>query len=171
MIYDELMVTLASGFATLYHCNLEEQVYPIGVADPPPYTYHLERVASQFVDPELKVIAYLHDILEDTACTRGRLEENFGTSVSEAVEILTHDKDVPYTKYIERIATSENEAAIQVKCIDLAENLLHSLRPDAPKRFQQRRKRHMRALKRLTESTVFRPAGPETLVSKHETLQ
>lgn len=56
-----------------------------------PYVVHLDAVAA-LVPPQpeaLKVVAYLHDVLEDTETTADALQARFGPVVAQAVEHLT----------------------------------------------------------------------------------
>ena len=81
-----------------------------------PYIEHLERVADRvwemeydFVDEtseiELYVAsAYLHDIIEDTDCTREELAALFPEAVVEAIFKLTRKGHMTYAEYIERIS-------------------------------------------------------------------
>lgn len=74
---------------------------------------------------EARVTGWLHDVIEDCEeWTFERLEqEGIPREVVEALQLLTHDKDVPYIDYVERIATSGNATAIEVKRNDLTHNL------------------------------------------------
>lgn len=60
-----------------------------------PYLVHLDAVAALVPDhPELRAVAYLHDVLEDTDVERDMLEARFGTAVAEAVALVT-DPEAP----------------------------------------------------------------------------
>ena len=68
------------------------------------------------------IAAVLHDVVEDTDWTIEKLiAEGFNEEVITAVKLLTHDKKVPYKKYIEAIKT--NKIALRVKLADLEDNL------------------------------------------------
>ena len=68
------------------------------------------------------IAAVLHDVVEDTDWTIEKLEaEGFDEEVITAVKLLTHDKKVPYKKYIEAIKT--NKIALKVKLADLEDNM------------------------------------------------
>lgn len=58
-----------------------------------PYVKHLDDVAAlvhtRSTDDEAEVIAYLHDILEDTDMTSEKLREHFSEAVVTQVELLT----------------------------------------------------------------------------------
>ena len=86
-----------------------------------PYIEHPRAVAAK-VDGELeKVVAWLHDTVEDTDATIGQIRELFGDEVADAVGLLTHDKSVPYFDYVREI--KENPIARAVKMADLSHNM------------------------------------------------
>lgn len=74
------------------------------------------------------VTAILHDVVEDLEGTsvdkqllKERIYEQFGERVSQALEYLTHDPEVPYDIYIETLAS--DWIARLVKLCDLSHNL------------------------------------------------
>lgn len=85
------------------------------------YIIHPIRVSQEVKTERQKVIALLHDTLEDTGETYGNIEREFGTEVADAVQALTHYKDEPYESYIGRVKA--NPDAVQVKIADIADNL------------------------------------------------
>lgn len=70
------------------------------------------------------IVGFLHDVLEDSDLTAEDLWR-FGYSklVIETVQLLTHDKDVPYLDYIRNIVRSGNIYAMAVKINDLKHNI------------------------------------------------
>lgn len=71
-----------------------------------------------------RIVGFLHDVVEDTKYTFKDLEtEGFNHEVIEALKLLTHDKQTPYTTYIENICKSGNRTAINVKLNDLKHNI------------------------------------------------
>lgn len=101
------------------------------------YTYHLEQVASMLrrmaadkpigeseVDT-LVSIAWLHDILEDTAVTREELEQSSNEEIIVAVECLTKRKGERYLDYIARVKS--NDYARLTKIADSNCNLTQSI--------------------------------------------
>ncbi|MBQ3173954.1 MAG: hypothetical protein IJB56_06595, partial [Alistipes sp.] len=71
-----------------------------------------------------RIVGFLHDVVEDTPYTFEELaEEGFTEEVIATLRLLTHDKQTPYMEYIERICTSGNEVAVNVKINDLKHNL------------------------------------------------
>jgi (p)ppGpp synthase/HD superfamily hydrolase len=86
-----------------------------------PYIIHPIRVSQEVKSDTEKVIALLHDVLEDSDATPKEIEDLFGTEIAAAVCILTHCKEEDYARYIERIKT--NPMATTVKIADIADNL------------------------------------------------
>ena len=90
-----------------------------------PMLMHVLRVAV-WVPPEARVVAALHDVLEDSDLSAADLEAMGLTDPElEAVRLMTHG-DEPYEEYIERIATADGEAgelARTVKVGDLRDKL------------------------------------------------
>ena len=89
-----------------------------------PYFLHPEAVAS-FVDTEEeKIVAYLHDVMEDHPdyMPESGFRERFGDRVTDALLLLCHDRDDSYEEYIEKIRRSNNRLAIRVKLADLRHN-------------------------------------------------
>lgn len=70
-------------------------------------------------------VSFLHDVVEDTDYTFERLREmGVALKIIRTLQVLTHDKSVPYMDYIRSIEASGNEVALQVKLNDLRHNLL-----------------------------------------------
>lgn len=87
-----------------------------------PYAVHLDDVARTvaelgFTSPVHQVVAYLHDVLEDTATSPSELERRFGREVREAVEELTRRGDDP--EYYARMGA----LALAVKLADRLSNI------------------------------------------------
>lgn len=107
------------------------------------YIWHLLRVMSQVGENKgLMVAALLHDILEDTDCTRDILLASGIAGVNiELVECLTRKPNEKYFDYINRVR--ENELCVKIKIADLKDNL----RDGCPASL---RGRYMKALEILT---------------------
>ena len=87
-----------------------------------PYILHPLRLMLKMQSENEMIAAVLHDVVEDTDWTIEQLEvEGFNEEVIIALRLLTHDKKVPYKKYIEAIKT--NKIALKVKLADLEDNL------------------------------------------------
>lgn len=87
------------------------------------YINHPKRVAERLLNESenVQVVAWLHDVVEDTSVTLKDLEQIFNKDVISALTLLTHDKSVPYMEYVEKI--SHNEIARKVKMSDLIDNM------------------------------------------------
>lgn len=88
------------------------------------YIYHPMTVASYCgEDISAIIVALLHDVAEDTDLTLDYLQKNVPLTddESQALEILTHDKNIPYSEYIKAI--KKNSLARKVKLCDLEHNL------------------------------------------------
>ena len=97
---DGLDVIKARGFAIEKH---GEQMYGSY-----PYIYHLDMVNSVAemcgLSVEHRVLAYLHDTIEDDVSTYKEISEFFGSDMGQYVSRISRDKDnETYTVYIERI--------------------------------------------------------------------
>jgi len=86
-----------------------------------PYILHPLRVMMRVEDDLARIVAVLHDTLEDTDVTAADLRrEGFGDDVIEPLELVTHDKHEPYADYVARCA--RHRVARQVKLADLEDN-------------------------------------------------
>lgn len=68
-----------------------------------------------------KIVAILHDVLEDTSASPEAIETLFGKEVLDAVQSMTKRKDEPYKEYLKRVA--ENPIALKVKICDVSHNV------------------------------------------------
>ena len=97
------------------------------------------------VPAEARVVAALHDVLEDSDLTPEDLRGQGLSEVElEAVLLLTHPEEEPYADYIERIARAEAEAGRLARIVKLADlhNNLSRLTPE----FEHLRERYEKAL-------------------------
>jgi (p)ppGpp synthase/HD superfamily hydrolase len=86
-----------------------------------PYILHPLRVMMACTSVNAKIVAVLHDTLEDTKLTEADLRrEGFSAEVIEAVLAVTHRSDESYADYV--IRASRLELAREVKLADLADN-------------------------------------------------
>lgn len=85
------------------------------------YIQHPEAVASFVRTDEEKVVAYLHDVIEDTDITLEDLRDyGFPEKVLTAIDILTKKKGQDYQDYL--VIVKNNELARVVKLADLRHN-------------------------------------------------
>lgn len=86
-----------------------------------PYVFHPFHLAEQMDDENSVVVALLHDVVEDSEMTFEDLEAmGFHKEVINALKLLTHEDDVDYFEYVNKI--KENPLATKVKLADLRHN-------------------------------------------------
>lgn len=85
------------------------------------FIIHPIRVSQEVKTEKQKIIALLHDVLEDTDATYDELKKEFGTDIAHTVLVLTREKEEAYEDYIARVKT--NNDAVAVKIADIADNL------------------------------------------------
>jgi (p)ppGpp synthase/HD superfamily hydrolase len=79
-------------------------------------------VSKKCKTPPTKVVALLHDIVEDTDVTLEMLEElGFSEFIIKAVSCLTHQEGESYEDYVRRAA--KNPISREVKLADLEDNM------------------------------------------------
>lgn len=110
----EALIETADQFAEKVHAG---QVDKSGVD----YINHPRAVAALVEKPEEKIVALLHDTIEDTDTTMEELREIFGDEIAEAVLTLTHREGEDYFDYVARAAQSHLTRA--VKMADLTHNM------------------------------------------------
>ena len=85
------------------------------------YITHPLRVCDSVTGEEARIVALLHDVVEDSDWTlEGLREEGFSDAVVAAVDALTHREDEDYFDAVRR--ARDNELARAVKLADLADN-------------------------------------------------
>lgn len=98
-----------------------------------PYLLHVLRVV-EAVNDEAKIVAALHDVLEDGGAEGARLVLALSLSPAEgyALKLLTHPTRMTYERYIAEIAMVGNSwIAREVKLADLRDNL-ERIPPEPP---------------------------------------
>jgi (p)ppGpp synthase/HD superfamily hydrolase len=101
------------------------QTYPSLMGEP--FILHPLRVMSQVESDVERIVAVLHDVIEDTECTLGDLcRLGYSERVIGALDRLTHRDGEAYETYIERI--KDDPVAQQVKLADLVDNLANNRR-------------------------------------------
>lgn len=104
-----------------------------------PYLLHVFRVMLSLGDENARIVAVLHDSLEDTSLTLADLRAaGYNDEICNAVDCLTRRPDEPYAKMIDRVAG--NKLARTVKLADVEDNLdskrAVSANPEAGERAQ-----------------------------------
>lgn len=121
-----------------------------------PYVFHPLHLAEQ-MDTEFETCtALLHDVVEDTNWTIADLEEaGFPPEVTQAVAMLTHDRDEPYMEYVLRLR--DHDIARKVKISDLTHNCDYS-RLNEIHSYDRKRHRKYRIAMALLEEEDRNPA-------------
>ena len=87
-----------------------------------PYIGHPTAVAASVNEPDQKIVAYLHDVIEDTPITaEDLLNMGFSSKIVDSIKLLTKDKSVPYEEYLKKIRS--DSCARAVKIADLKHNM------------------------------------------------
>jgi (p)ppGpp synthase/HD superfamily hydrolase len=114
-----------------------------------PYILHSLRVMVNVKTLEEKIVAVLHDVVEDTNVTVSDLvDEGFSMDVYVAVSLLTHNKHNSYEEYINRIKW--NDIARNVKIADMKDNIDILSIPDITIKDFNRLKKYHRYIKKLS---------------------
>jgi (p)ppGpp synthase/HD superfamily hydrolase len=116
--------TLEDAIALAAHWH-RGQRYPSVTGEP--FILHPLRVMLRLDSDDARIVAVLHDVLEDTACSAVDLRRaGYSEQVIEALDRLTRRDGEVYEPYIERIA--EDTLTRQVKLADLTDNLANNRR-------------------------------------------
>jgi len=87
-----------------------------------PYILHPLRVMQDMDGDMEKIVATLHDVVENTTWTMEQLKTaGFPQDVLKIIDRLTRDPEEPYEIYINRV--SEDPTAIKIKLADLEDNM------------------------------------------------
>jgi len=122
-------VQLAEKIATESHTG---QYRRCGVI---PYIEHPRAVVSRLGnDPQAQVVAWLHDVLEDTQTTEeDLLIAGIPEELVNAVVLMTKTKGVLYDDYLSRIA--ESPLTTKVKIADMLANLADNPSPSQIRKY------------------------------------
>lgn len=116
------------------------------------YILHPLRVMSGAMGQDERIVAILHDVVEDTTVTLKQLvEEGFSEEVIKAIDLLTHRDEHTYDEYIQRIATSRSAIAVRIKILDLMDNINPLRLPEIGEREVARIKKYHKAYQRLKD--------------------
>ena len=87
-----------------------------------PYILHPIRVMLRLDSPEERIVAMLHDLVEDSSWTFDQLRtEGFSDTIIAALDAVTRRETESYEDFVRRAAT--NPIGRSVKRADLLENL------------------------------------------------
>lgn len=144
---DHIQSELAQSIAAAAH---KGQVDKAGK----PYIEHPAHVAASIQGDAAKVVAWLHDVVEDTPLTFADLRERgVAPEVIEALKLLTRDESVPYLEYVRSL--KPNPLARAVKLADLRHNSDLSRLPRITEKDQRRAEKYAKAI------AVLEGEGPE----------
>ncbi len=131
------LVILAERIATAAHAGQFRR------GGKTPYIEHPKSVVSRVgSDPDAQIVAWLHDVVEDTGVDLDELrEKGIPARCLEAIRLVTKVEGIGYEPYLDKIA--ESPLATKVKIADMISNLA-----DNPSRKQL--KKYARGLVILT---------------------
>ncbi len=99
----------------------EEALKDLKNEDGTPYYEHALRVMEKMDTEDEKIVAVLHDVLEDTSVLMADLEEaGFKNEILDYLDQLRRRSDMTYFEYIEDVAT--NPITAKVKLAELDDN-------------------------------------------------
>ena len=113
------------------------------------YITHPIRVAERCDDPRAKIVALLHDTIEDSDVTADYLrKDGFREEIVEAVLAVTRREGEDYDDYVRRAA--QNELGYMVKRADLEDNMDIRRLPELTDRDVERLRKYLRAWRYLS---------------------
>lgn len=113
-----------------------------------PYINHPIKVANSLNNKEQKIIAYLHDVLEDTEITKENLLElGLPQKIVHSIDVITKKENVSYDDYLNIVKSDIN--ARTVKIADIKHNMDISRIENPTKKDFDRIEKYKRALKIL----------------------
>ena len=116
-----------------------------------PYILHPLRLMMSLDQDVEKIVAVMHDIVEDTEITLEDLRnEGFSTDVIDAIECVTKKEGEDYDSFIDRI--SQNSLATKVKLADLEDNMDLSRLSEVTDKDLERLEKYKKAKERLLKS-------------------
>jgi len=115
-----------------------------------PYILHPLRLMLAMETTEEKIVAVLHDVIEDSSFTIQKLkQEGFSKKVLDAVSLLTKTENQNYENYISAI--KKNPLATKVKLADLKDNMDKSRLQKITEEDLIRIKKYKSAIKQLIQ--------------------
>ncbi|MGI9509220.1 MAG: HD domain-containing protein [Geminicoccaceae bacterium] len=149
----------ARQFARRHHDGQKDK---LGIA----YVHHVEDVARRVahLGRETEIIAWLHDVVEDTDVSLDEIEARFGAEVRAGVDAMTKRRSERYLEdYLPRLQA--NQHAVAVKIADATHNWgkTHLLQDSDPQQARTLGEKYSLALERLGAD---RAGLPEKLIFK-----
>ena len=121
-----------------------------------PYILHPLRVMFRVGTTRERIVAILHDVVEDTKWTFEDLsKKGFPDEIIEALKCDTKQEGEEYERFVERSAS--NPLARRVKIADLEDNMDLRRTPEIGDKEKQRLQKYVKAWKRLVPDAAFCP--------------
>lgn len=115
-----------------------------------PYWKHPYAVSRRVKGLKRKIVALLHDVVEDTTATYGTLHRwGFSKEIIISVLWLTRQPGDTYMEFIEK--TKQDKVSVDVKIADILENIDITRIPNPTEVDFSRVKRYKKALKKLRD--------------------
>ena len=110
-----------------------------------PYILHPLAVMNRVSGEKQKIVAVLHDVMEDCGVTEDDLlAEGFDQEIVDGIVSLTRKNGETYSEFVERCA--KNELGRPVKIEDIKENLDLSRIPNPTEKDRERIEKYKKAL-------------------------
>ncbi|WP_046213008.1 HD domain-containing protein [Paenibacillus wulumuqiensis] len=117
-----------------------------------PYILHPLRVMLKMSSEEARIVAVLHDVLEDTDVTaHDLLAEGFSEEIVEAVQAMSRREDESYENFVLR--AKQNSLARTVKMADIEDNMDPSRNVEPSEKDMERLSKYGKALDELMTET------------------
>lgn len=111
------------------------------------YIEHPKFVSDHLTDESERIVALLHDVVEDTDITIEYLSQYFDSTITNAIRCITHEKSIDYNNYLVRIKS--NLIARHVKIQDIQNNMDLSRIPNPTSEDLHRLEKYKKALEFL----------------------
>lgn len=113
-----------------------------------PYILHPLRIMGSVQSLDTKIIAVLHDVVEDTSVTLKDLEDaGFGCEIIYSIDCLTRKTGQSYDEYLQCVML--DAWAVEVKRADLKDNMDWTRLPEVTYKDMRRIEKYMKACKVL----------------------
>ena len=113
------------------------------------FSGHIQTVVNTVTTNNEKIVAYLHDSIEDTNLDLNSLNNIFDNKIIKAISVITKDRKIDYIKYIESVKL--NKLAKEVKIAGLRNNSDLSRLSTVTEKDLQRIEKYKKALNILNE--------------------
>ena len=128
-----------------------------------PYIVHLMKVYEGVSDYKEKIVALLHDVLEDTSVSCEELKEfGYDDDILLILSYLTKKKGEYYPDYIDRLISSNNIHVLNIKLSDLRHNMdIKRIKNPSVNDYERVNKRYLPAYNKILEKLNELQKGEE----------